>query len=357
MAQGFLQAFVLGFLLTAMPAFLHGGRARWWESAIAASAMAVLGASALAGWWVAAQCAYLVSVLMMIAAGVRRLPHRRGDPAEEFLFVAVGFGFALAAGVWSVGAAAGWWDDPRPRFALHLITEGMMLSVVLGIGGLLVPAFTSMRKPLFIPGIARPGERRPRRILYVTLASLLVVAMILEALGHSVLASWIRLIPGVVMTLLVWKLFQRPGRVTPSTIALWGGGWLVLAGLILSAAFPPRSLLGFHLLLLGGFGLLIQGIATRVVVSHGGKGIAAEALVLRWDSVGALMLALAARAGAELAPSHASMFHALAALFWMTSWTAWGWRALTRMFPRRRKRSRDEGCDPRAIRLDLSAHG
>jgi hypothetical protein len=148
--------------MTAMPAFLHAEKTRAWELSVAVGAMVLFGVFAFAGLVVAAQVAYLVTLAVLVQAGVRRVPRRRGDPAEEFLFVVLGFAFAVVGAVMGIGVSAGWWEEPAPRFALHLFTKGMMLSIVLGLGGLLVPTFSAMREPLVIPGIARPGQRGPR---------------------------------------------------------------------------------------------------------------------------------------------------------------------------------------------------
>ena len=55
--------------------------------------------------------------------------------------------------------------------------------MVLGVGGPLVPTFTSMREPLVIPGIAKPHERYSRRLLYAAIAIALLGSPLLEASG------------------------------------------------------------------------------------------------------------------------------------------------------------------------------
>ena len=343
MIQGFLHSFVIGFLLTAMPAFLHGDKAKPWETAVAVMAMLTFGAAAVAGWTIAAQAAYLVTILLVVLAGVRRLPHRRGDPAEEFVLVALGFAFALAGATASIGIGAGWWEDRAPRFTLHLFTEGMMLSVVLGVGALLVPTFSGMTRPMAIPFLAKPGERRPRRALYALVIALLIAAMVFEGAGHAALGARIRLIPTVTMLLLVWKLFRVPQRRDLFSMSLWIAGWFVLAGVSIAALFPTRSILGFHFMFLGGFGFLILGIATRVIVSHGGYGLGSEGQILCWDTVAGIGLALVARVTADLLPSHANVFYGLSGLFWVAAWSAWGIRALPKLLTRQRPLSRPAG--------------
>ena len=331
MVQGFLHCFVIGFLMTALPAFLHVEKIRRWELAAVAGAMALFGPLSFAGLTVLAQSMYLVTLVVLVQAGLRRLPRRRGNPAEEFLFVALGFGFAAVGALLGIGVAAGWWEEPAPRFALHLFTRGMMLSIVLGLGGLLVPTFSAMREPLVIPGVARPGQRGPRRALYVPLALLLVAAMIAEGMGRAGAAAWLRVVPATVMGLLVWKLFRLPGRRDTLSWSIWSAGWFVLLGLWTAAVAPTRAILGYHLVFLGGFGLLILGIATRVVVTHGAHPAEHEKKVLRRGVLVVVVLALLARIGAEFAPATLNLHYALSALLWIGAWMWWAFGAVPRI--------------------------
>jgi uncharacterized protein involved in response to NO len=327
MIQGFLHCFVLGFLLTALPAFLHAEKTRPWETAAIAAGMACFGWLVLARS-AAAQAAYLFTIAVLVQAAARRLPRRRGDPPEEFMFVALGFAFGIAGGALSWAAAEGVWTEPAPRFALHLLSKGMMLSIVLGVGGLLVPTFSAMREPLVIPGIARPGQRRPRRMLYVPLALALAASFALEAGGLATAADWVRAIAASVLGILVWKLFRRPGRSDVLSWTLWSAGWLLLAGLWLPALAPARAVATSHFVFQGGFGLLILGIATRVVVTHGGYPPAQERRVLRPTAVAMVALALLVRVAADFLPAIAAHLYGASGLLWILGWIIWARGAL-----------------------------
>ncbi|HEY6221357.1 MAG TPA: NnrS family protein, partial [Candidatus Eisenbacteria bacterium] len=328
MIQGFIHSFVLGFLMTALPAFLHAGKARPAETALVFGATVAFGVFALCGMFAAAQAAYIASILILIVTAARRLPRRHGDPPEEFVFVALGLLFGIAGGVLGLGVAAGWWEEPAPRFALHLISKGMLISIVLGVGGLLVPTFSAMSKPLVIPGIARPGQRGPRRALYIPLGLALIAAAALDAAGRAGVAAWLRALVGTALGMLVWKLFRRPGRRDLLSSTIWIAGWMIIVGLWLSALVPTRAILGFHVVFLGGFGLLILGIATRVVVTHGGYPQLRERLVLRPVVVAAVALALLARVASDFFPPYAVRIYGVSGAFWITAWIAWSWGAL-----------------------------
>ena len=335
MVQGFVQCFILGFLLTAMPSFLHSTRATPVETGTAAAAMAGFLTLSLMGIAPAAQALYLLTLFLLIAMGVRRFRPAQ-PPPEEFLFVAAGLLLGVAGGVLQGAAAAGLVQEPSPRFGLHVISFGMVLSIVLGMGGLLVPTFASMREPLVIPGLARPHERLPRRILYAALACSIVAALALEAAGHPLAAARVRAAAGSVALLWVWKLLRLPRTRDLFSYCLWTSGWMLLAGLWVPAVLPLRSLAGYHVLFIGGLTLLILGIATRVTVRHGGHPSAAEGRVLGIGVAAAVGLALLGRLGAEFLPGQALPWLGASATIWILAWVLWGGAAaryLLRVIP------------------------
>ena len=329
MIQGFIASFVLGFMLTAYPAFHHTRKTEPWETLVVLALLAAGATSAALGSEAGPQAGFLLALLLLMTAVGRRTPDRRGAPPEEFLFVLAGFLFGIAGSVWSLLTALGVAPEPPPRAPLHFLTHGMMLSIVLGMGGLLVPTFSAMRSPLEIPGIARPGERRPRRLLYGAILAIFIAASLVEAGGRPALAAWLRALVGTAMLLLVWKIARPLSRTDRVSVTLRLAGWLLFAGLWLAALFPAK-LAGDHVLFLGGFGLLIQGIATRVVVTHGPWPQTDEAKVLRWDSPALILAAIAARTASEFLPAKLPLYGAAGTL-WIVAWLLWGSRALVRI--------------------------
>ena len=73
MMQGFEQSFVVGFLLTAMPAFTHGPRCHPLELLTAALLLLGFGAAALVGaLWLAEPC-FMATIAFLLVAGLRRV--------------------------------------------------------------------------------------------------------------------------------------------------------------------------------------------------------------------------------------------------------------------------------------------
>jgi uncharacterized protein involved in response to NO len=334
MLEGFEHAFVMGFLLTAMPAFTGGERCRPYELLLAIASVVLMDAAAFAGLPIAAHVAYLIGLVTVAQALARRVITGRRKPPEEYLFLLPGFLFGVLGAVLLIGMQAGAWNEPQPRFAIRLLSLGMVLSLVLGIGSLLVPTFSGMRSPLEIPGLATPHERAPRRRLYVPLALLLIAAFALEAIGHPSAGAALRAVVGAVMVLWVWKLWRVRTLSGVAPRVLWSSGWLILAGLVLAACGPAFRLAGEHVVFVGGFGCVTFGVATRVVASHGGHPLDVEGRLLGWPIALGLAVALLARIAAEWDASRASWLLGASGVAWALIWLGWGWRAMRLLAPR-----------------------
>jgi uncharacterized protein involved in response to NO len=331
MMQGFEQCFVIGFLLTSMPAFTRAERCRPRELAVAAALMMAFGAAALAGWAAAAQALFLASVLFIVATLGRRVWGNPDRPPEEFLFVGFGMLMAMAGSGLRLAAELGGGPELPARFAERLLSLGMVLSLVLGVGSLLVPTFAGLRDPLAIPGVAGPHERRGRRPLYLVFIGALASAFALELAGLAAMGMALRALTASLMGWWVWKLWRLPGRRTLHAFVLWGSGWMTIAGLWAALAWPMQAPGALHLTFIGGFGMLTLGIGTRVVVSHGRHGLEVEPRILDPAVVICGLLALGSRIGAELAPASARAWLATSGTCWLIGWGLWGLRAMPRL--------------------------
>ena len=335
MIQGFELCFVVGFLLTALPGFLHAEKCHPLELALATLFVLGFGALALARQLAAAEACFLLTVLLLAIAALRRLGHASQPPPVEFLFVGLGLMLGLAGGIATLADAAGWRPEPVPGFGLRMTSLGMVLSMVLGVGGLLVPTFTGVRQPLLIAHVAGPHQRAGRRVFYGVLAVLFLLAFALESRGQRNAGAVVRAAAATPLLLMVWKLLSPPARHDLFSATLRGAGWCVLTGLWIAALLPRYTLAGYHVVFIGGFGLLTLGIATRVVVAHGGHGMAWERRLLTPMSAGCLVLALAARFAGELLPDFYFLLLGTSGVLWSVGWLLWAARALPLILARR----------------------
>lgn len=336
MIQGFELCFVTGFLLTAMPAFTHGAKCRGWELAGAVVLALAYGLLHAFGQAAAAGAAFALALAFTMTAVARRVRFGGAAPPEEFLLVGLGLLLGVLGGTLQALAGAGVLTEPTPRFGLRMVARGMMPAIVLGLGGLLVPTFAMMKDPLAIAGVARAGERLPRRAFVLAIGAAIYYALACEAKGAAGLGAWVRAAAGLASTMLAWKLWRAPGRPVRLSWALWAAGWCVALGLLAAAALPAYEVTAWHLVFVGGYGLLTLAIATRVVVSHGGHEMAEENGVLGATVVAAVGAALVLRLASDGASPAALRLDALAALAWSLGWGLW----LARAWPRVRHTKR-----------------
>lgn len=323
MIEGFELCFVTGFLLTAMPAFTHGPKCRPWELAVATAGAAAFGSLRSLGFESAAGAAFAGTLLFTMVSLARRVRTGAAAPPEEFLLVGIGLLLGVLGGALQSLVAAGVLVEPSPRFASRLVSRGMMPALVLGLGGLLVPTFAMMKDPLAIAGVARAGERLPRRAFALAIGALLVYALACEAKGAVTLGAWVRAAAGLASTMLAWKLWRKPGRNALLSWALWTSGWCVAIGLVAAAALPAYEVTAWHLVFVGGFGLLTLAIATRVVVSHGGHAMAGERRVLGTGVLAGVGLALVLRLSSPGFSPPEIARDAAAAGAWALAWAGW----------------------------------
>lgn len=332
MMQGFEHGFVLGFLLTAIPGFTHGERCRPLERWLAVILLSAGIAASLAGLAAAAQVAFALSIVLVAVAAARRIVRATNPPPEEFVFIGLALLLGLAGASWQLAEALGWAPPwPAPRFGERLVSLGMVLSLVLGVGTLLVPVFAQIRDPLVIPGIARPHERSGRRAFYGVVIAALVGAFALDAAGLPRAGMGLRALAAVAMVGWVWKLWRKPGRSTIPTWSMWVAGWMVPLGLAIAAASPFLVLAGLHVTFIGGFGLLTIAIGTRVVIAHGRFPISDEPLTLDPQVAFGLGLGLVLRVVAELDTARITLWLGASGLAWFLAWALWFARALPRI--------------------------
>jgi uncharacterized protein involved in response to NO len=331
MAQGFELAFIGGFLLTFLPRVTRTLEiVRPLDAWIVVGCVLLCGAAAWLNVAVVAQAAFVTGIVTLITVFVDRLRRRKNDPPEELFFIPLGLLLGLVGGLVQLAAAAGWIVEPAPRFGLRLVSLGMVLAIVLGVGAILVPTFIGIKDPLVIPKIAGAHERAGRRFFYAVLAQLFVATFVLEALGLPRPGAVLRAGVAAIMLLWVWKLWRLPTRAGTTGWLLWTAGVCVGLGLIAIALWPLHAAGLQHLTLLGGYGFLTAGIATRVLVTHGGHGVDAERIILDPVALMLLALALATRLGAEFAGAAMNGWLFASGTAWCLAWIAW----LVRVVPR-----------------------
>jgi len=325
--EGFLTCFAVGFLFTFVPRGTGTAPPAPWQMAVAIAAPIV---SVVCAWferWLPAQISWIALMAVLVGFVVRRA--RRGTRPIPASFVWVAAGLLMGAtGAVLTGVAAAL-DDRG--FWLHLVGRGLLLQglftgLVLGIGGLLLPAVTR--------GVDRASERRPPAWAYALHAVLAVAFAATFFLEHraSVQAAY-ALRAAIVLSVVIGSLEALHPPTLPGLhrrIARWSV-WMLPAGYLWVAVAPEYRRAGLHLVFLGCFTALVLAVATQVALPHGERPHPLRARP--WQLVassGLLVAALIARVLLEVDPPHFHLWLGTSAAAFLTATVPWAALLLAR---------------------------
>ncbi|HEU5320508.1 MAG TPA: NnrS family protein, partial [Methylomirabilota bacterium] len=205
----------------------------------------------------------------------------------------------------------------------RLLTEGMVLLLVLGVGGFLGPRLLGFAQMPLIP-IGAQGPAR-RSALYVAAGLGLVATLFVEYGADLPAMAWLRAAIASAVLLRTVTPWRAPAVRTTLAWCVWTAAWMVILGLWLAAVAPAHRIDFLHVLFMGGFTLLILAVGTRVTLSHGGHPLEAERR--SWPlriGIGTGLLALAARVGAGFTQESFFAHLAWASAFWIAGVAFWG---------------------------------
>jgi uncharacterized protein involved in response to NO len=330
MLYGLFPFFVFGFLFTALPNWVNGGKIP--RPAYIASALLMTGGAVLfyggivsaplaalavalhvLGWAIGAGA--LLKVLRQAPAGDKR------QPWVAWACVAAGLAGDAAFLAWllteeqvyfEAGAAIGIWAFLVPLF--------------LAVCHRMLPWFTSRVVPNYV--IVRPYGP-----LWVMLAACLGHGL-LEALGQRQF-TWLTDLPLAVLAfwfIARWGIARSLGERLLAVLhiaflwaaiafALYGLGSLMLfLDLAVGLGHAPLHALG-----IGFFGAMLVGMASRVSLGHSGRPLKADDLT--WWVFWGVQIAALVRMLPDLPPDQMPYrLVSLSALIWLAAFGVWAWR-------------------------------
>jgi len=320
--QGMLTAFACGFLMTFIPRRMRAAPASRWELGLALVLPVVCTAAAWFEQFALAQTAWVAVIVTLLVFAVRRGRSASGVKMHaSFVWVPLSLLAAVSGAVMTaVGGIAGddwmWLHD----IGKSLVLQGLFTGLVIGIGGLLLPALTRGGDPA--AGMSLP-DRQADRLLHVAAALLFFATFFLEL--RSVQGAY-ALRAAMVVWALVYgaKLYRRPTQPGLSRWLVWAAAWMVPVGFVAVALFPAYRVAALHVVFIGGFSLLTFTIASHVALSHGRGGPITRTSPATLKMMAALLtLALVFRALLSLDPVRFSLWIAAASFCFLAATVSW----------------------------------
>ncbi|MCB1275318.1 NnrS family protein [Prosthecobacter sp.] len=311
MIEAFGGAFVVGFLGTAGPRMATAPKLTSLELLWLFALHQACGISHLTlhlAWGDAFFVALLVSLMLCLV--IRVIRFRKEAPPPQMLLALTGLACGIAGAAMQLSRAT-LMDPQRLRLANLLLYQGLLLPPVLGIGSFVFPRM--LGGDFGDPKTA--AQSRAKLVRSIIAAMLLVSSFFLEAFGMVTLGYAVRAIvaAGYLLIEVTWKTQQSGSLATGLSWALIIG-WL---GIVLAPFYYAQHVSIEHLIYIGGFGMLMLIVGSRVLFGHSGdlEGFFVKSKWVRF-LIFLGVLAATTRATPAWVPSTTVSHHIYAAWTW-----------------------------------------
>ena len=321
MVEAFGGAFLVGFLGTAGPRMASAPRLVptefcWLMALHQASAVCHLSLRAQLG------DAFFAGLLasLLVCLGTRVIRFKKEPVPPQMLLALTGLLCGVSGALMHMIPAFAV-SPERVRIANLLLYQGMLLPPVVGVGAFIFPRM--LGGSFGEPG----GTRSYRRSLYraAGAAVLIVGSLFLEAAGHSLAGPLTGAMAAMVYLVAEVRWERREtGSLTSGLYWALALGWLGLA-------LPPfryaQRIPIEHLLYIGGFGMLMLVVGSRVLFGHSGN-LPQFFVKSNWVRFLVFLgvLAAATRATPAWVPMTTISHHIYAAITWIllsVCWLSW----------------------------------
>ncbi len=333
MIEGFLGAFVIGFLGTAGPRLTDSEALSWRE--FAGLLMLYLAA---VGVHIGEQYAVadgLFFLLLTLFAALMIPRFRRSEEWPPPSFVLVGFGLASAWLGTALILAGGLIPSPYSMLVgMDLLNQCFVLCALLGVGGFLLPRFLKI-SPRPEPAVTENAKQewQARATCAVATGAVIVASYLIEVFFDAPRPGAL-LRFGASAVFFFFEVRIQKASLGRSTIARWLqiSLLLLLAGLAFPLLWPLQRVAGLHILFIGAFTLATFAVATRVVLGHSGQLERARGR-LPLFTIAALLLVvgMVLRVVGDFYPESRSRMLTGASHLWLTGAILWGCLVLPRV--------------------------
>ncbi|QSR88494.1 NnrS family protein [Methylacidiphilum caldifontis] len=326
MIQGFVNAFILGFLGTAFPRLLESRPLTKKQSWLFACLLLILSIAHAAGFFMVGDLLFVLCLVSFVFCLFSRFTARKANPPPNFILVALGIFSGLSGGLIELFSFVSNLPPPLIILGRRLLFEGFPLLPILGVGSFLLVRFLKYQKEEdFIQSVRSIREWKKKAILAFVMGISFIGSFLLESFHFYRTASFLKL--SVFLAYLVFPLLMDPKALPQkNTMAFWTR-FSVLAfpfGYILLLMDPNHALGWLHNIFILGVGLLIFVVATRVIFGHSGQQekFAAKLLFLSCSAI-IFLVATILRIVADFDYSSRLLVLSFSSLLWIGGCVLW----------------------------------
>ncbi len=335
---GFLWAFIIGFLATALPRLTQTKHFTKRETALLFVFVLAISGSLLAGYELGAHVFFLISVLTFVICLAPRFQARQKSPPVTFIFIPFAFVSIVTGTALMLAMQMGldWRFAELYPLARNLITQAFVTFLLLGVGGFLIRSILGWGA--ILPSSADEKIQNLAKTAgsavwwHGSAAIVVLFSFVLEAFFRPEAGRVLRAVLISAECLLQMKIYKLPisGKITSKVLLF--SLWLFVAGLWGYAFCPQNYRLAFlHLCFIGGFSLSTIAVATRVILSHCGYGTLLNRSYKPFTIAASLMLAgLLARFAADFLATSYQDHLAFAGLLWGLGALVWSFFILSK---------------------------
>lgn len=333
MIEAFGGAFVVGFLGTAGPRMASAPKLTVTELLLLFGLHTANGICHLKLMTGAADLCFVAMLGLLLAGLTGRIIRFRKEPPPPQLLLALTGLLCGMSGALMFRSDAVLASPAAYRLAGLLLYQGLLLPPVLGIGSFLFPRILGGR----FGEAGTPLARRRQSLRAAGAAILLTASFFLESSGAVLAGCLLRTgtAAAYLITGIPWR--RKAGDPPRGTLArglFWAMG-LGLGGLLAAGVFQPHHVATEHLLYIGGFGLLVLVVGSRVLFGHSGDLAGFDR---RWWMPRLILFlvvfAAITRASAAIKPEIMISHHKYAAWLWGAAVLLWVFWHARRFFRR-----------------------
>lgn len=267
---GFLFAFIIGFLSTAVPRFTKTNTLSLFEVFFLLIDFVAIQFFIFREDYALVSILFALAIVVLVLILGRRFFTRKRNPPHTFVFIPFAILSAFVGSLVNINLHLKLIDVSAPFYDLgnRLIYQSFIIFLLLGVGGFLIRSILGWGQPLpegQNDQLVLPPENKRSLQLFAAVSVVLFGSFVVENNMTRLLRAF--LITFVVLFQIKIHRKSISGKLTAWTLQI--ALWLLLIG-CWSAVFAPVEYAVdiLHFCYVGGFSLSTFAVATRVILSH-----------------------------------------------------------------------------------------